>query len=82
MSKISDFLQQCQTRQDVSNSTVFREFMGGSQLDCEYIEEWNKAQVGSANMRIIDFAWDPAEMLIISLERQNNSVKKSSPSTI
>ena len=59
------------------NSRAFRQFMGLQEPDCEYIEEWSRVSVSSENMQIIDIAWDPSEMTLIVLQKQNSQIKKS-----
>lgn len=75
--QVAQFLKDCEERQDIQNSGAWRQFFGLGGVEVEYLEEWSRAQVGSPNMKIIDFCYDPSEMVLITLEKQDNSIQKS-----
>jgi hypothetical protein len=72
-------MNECKSRNDISNLIVFRTFCNLVECDFEYLVEWRRVNVEYENMIVIDFAWDSQADVLITLHKSNTKkLQKSS----
>lgn len=71
-------MNQCKSRNDISNLLSFRSFCELGECDFEYLDEWKRFNVELKDMNVVDFAWDTTLSILITLHKPKSKVKKSS----
>ncbi len=70
-------MNECKSRNDVSNLLTFRSFCNIGDCDFDCLNEWKRINVEVKDMVVSDFAWDPYQSLLITLHKPKSKAKKS-----